>query len=145
MTPKMVGALMKKAREKLQKKSLRPQDLALLDAMIFRCRGPGMTKTSVSLTRLATLIGCCKQNVIGALRRLGLAGLLRKIKRRMKIPWMGGMASRQATNIYEFLPPATESAPQTVIREQSTPIPESVLEKALGRLRGLNEAVDFPQ
>lgn len=147
MTPAMVGALMKRARKLLQEKVIRRGDIATLDCMVFQCRGFGTRKTSISLRRLATLLGCCHDTVIEALRRLERAGFLRKDKRRVKVPWMGVMASRQATNVYEFLPP-TESTISTVIREQAslpTVVPgDSPLERAL---KGLGSAlsVDLPQ
>jgi hypothetical protein len=140
MTPMMVGDLMRKARKLLQTKAVTLRDIAILDTLLFRCRAPGTAKTSVSLTRLATLAGCCKDTVIAALQRLHVCGLIRKEHRRVKVDGLW----RQATNIYEFLAPARESTTPPAYREQASFIPDSPLEKALTRLRGLNYAVDLP-
>lgn len=147
MTPKSVGALMTRARQLLQTKQLSLRDVGIFDVMVFRCRTFGARFTSVSLRRLATLAGCCNDTVIAAIRRLEQAGILRKIKRRIRVRWALGIASRQATNEYEFLPPTTESTPSTVYREQASSTTvvrrESELERALERLR-LDQPVDLP-
>lgn len=143
----MVGALMKKAAGFLPKRELRPVDFTALHTLVFRCRAPGTSKTSISLRRLAKTMGVCKDTVIDAIGRLEGVGLIRKTKRRVRIKWGLGIASRQATNVYEFLPPTTGSIPSPVIGVQETSItvvdPESRLERALARLR-LDQPVDFP-
>lgn len=151
MTPKAVANFMRKARKLLQFFKLSQRDLAVLDCLVFRCRTYGARQTSIALRQLAKLAGCCKDTVIAALRNLEAAGLIRKQKHRVKVPWGLGLAWRQATNTYEFLAPATESTLSTAYRGQeslTTVVPSSALvDNALERLRKavLDHPVDFPQ
>ena len=135
MTPNQAGSLAKKARRLLREGALKTRDICLLDVLMWSCRAPGMRQTAASLRSLARLTRMCKESVIDGLARLIAGGLLRKDKRRVRVSWGLGVASRQATNRYEFLPPATESAPATVIRGIEIKPKQSGLEVALQRLR----------
>jgi hypothetical protein len=55
---------------------------------------------------------------VKAIAALCSLGVLRKEKRRVFVPWLGGLASRQATNLYVFLVASTGFSEEAVYRRQ---------------------------
>jgi hypothetical protein len=131
MTPSNAGALVRRARKLLRAGKLTHSQYVLLDCLVWSCRQPGSDRLSVSYTRLQQLAHQARDTVCRGLRRLGELGLLDRVRRRVRVVWGGGVASRQATNVY-ILRTATESDQRPVHRELQKK--EGALEQALGRL-----------
>lgn len=131
-TPKQAGAVMRRARKLLRAGEITHHQFALLDCLTWTCRPTGSDRTAVSYTRLQQLAGMARETVRNALRRFEDLGLLRRIKRRVRVLWGGALASRQATNIYVLLAPDTEFAPRPVLTGQGSK--KGLVDKALNRL-----------
>ncbi|MBS0986536.1 helix-turn-helix domain-containing protein [Acetobacter thailandicus] len=88
--------------------------------MIWKIRRHGARFIKASLTTLAEKSGLARSTVARVLPSLEKLGLFRKTKVRLILPWCGGMASRQGSNVYELADPAdlcvshTESDKKTV-------------------------------
>lgn len=134
MTPQQAGALMHRARKLLRRGQLTHRALAVLDCMVWSCRPRGGDRAAVSYTRLQKLVHISRETVSRAVRALEDLGLLRRHKRRARVIWGGSVASRQATTVYQFLPP-TESAHATVHKGQEIQLSKGVNHAltALGR------------
>lgn len=93
---------------------------ALAYALIWKIRRHGARFIKASLTTLAEKSGLARSTVARVLPSLEKLGLFRKTKIRFILPWCGGMASRQGSNVYELADPAdlcvshTESDKKTV-------------------------------
>jgi hypothetical protein len=141
MTPTQAGHLMKSARLAARAGNLTHAQFQLFDTMLWSCRAPGSPWCSASYTRLAKLAHMARSMVSGAIRRFEELGLLKRIKRRVRVAWGGVVASRQATNGYVFTPKPTESGDRPADRGQEiltlASMPEirkeSELEMALSR------------
>ena len=143
MTPRQAGLTMKAARKLLRRGKLKAYDMAVLDCLLWSCRTPGAAWATVSLANLSKLTSLCKESVVAALGRIQATGMMKKHKRRMKVKWALGWASRQMTNRYEFRPLSeffTESVPATVIGVIGIKKEQNMLDKVLDRLRGLTFA-----
>jgi hypothetical protein len=144
MTPTQAGAYAHRLRVLLRAGEITHHQYALADCLLWSCRRPGAAQTSVSYSRLSRLAHLARATVAAGLRRLEALGLLRKTKRRLRVRWALGVASRQATNLYELIvQPGTEFTPRPVLREQENPSlptvvtrpPDHPLEIALRRLQ----------
>lgn len=93
---------------------------ALADAMIWTLRRDGARCIKASLTKLAEKSGVSRAQVARLLPILEKLGLFRKTRVRFLMPWLGGIASRQGSSVYELADPAeicdsnTESHGETV-------------------------------
>ena len=87
--------------------------LALADAMIWTLRRDGARCIKASLSKLAEKSGMARATVARLLPVLEKLGLFRKTKVRFQIAWLGGMASRQGTSVYELVNPAEICGPHT--------------------------------
>jgi hypothetical protein len=130
MTPAQAGALMRRGRKLLRAGRLTPHQFTLLDCLVWSCRSPGSSRLTVSFTRMAKLAGQARATAIGGIATLERLGVLSRIKRRVRVVWGGGIASRQATNIYVLNPPDTEDAGQPALRGQEK------------KSRGIEDALD---
>lgn len=123
ISPHQAGAIATRGRKLLRRGLLTHRQAVLLDCLLWSCRRPGQGAVAVSLTVLSRLGHMSRETVVAGLRRLAALGLLRIVKRRVRIAWLGGAtASRQATSAYVLTPPAatasnTESAAATVKTE----------------------------
>lgn len=144
MNAKECGAVMKAARQALRRGHLTKSDFVLFESLMWSCRAPLARRARASLTELQKLTTSCRETIVAGINRLVAIGLLRKNKQRIRVAWGLGIASRQAKTIYEFIVPATESVPPTVIRERDSftavkpranPLPLA-LQGALDRLQG---------
>jgi hypothetical protein len=115
MTPTQAGALMRRARKLLRTGIITAKQFALLDCLVFSCRPTGADRCAVSFTRLAKLAHMARDTVRLGLASLERSGLLSRVKRRVRVVWGLGVASRQATNIYVL---STEAEERPVYREQ---------------------------
>jgi hypothetical protein len=139
LSPTQAAAIARTGRRLLQAGSITHHQLALLDALLWRCRKHGQAAACASYSGLQRLCHMARDTVWTGLQRLEQLGLIRKVKQRIRIGWV----SRQATSIYVF---STESGERTVYKE----IPEKVVEKpasavteaqrALARVRTAMEA-----
>ncbi len=139
MTPTLAGGLMRRARKLLRAGRLTHRQFLMLDCMVWSCRAPNSERLAVSYSRLCALARVSRSTVAAGIAALLDLGLLAKIKRRVRVIWGGGMASRQATNVYVLLL-RTESAERPVLKGQVKKS-SSGIEDALARLaRTLRES-----
>jgi hypothetical protein len=133
------GQIATRARQLLRRRLLTAHQYALLDTVLWAARRPGSATLIASLKVLARLAGQARSTVaegIGALERLGL---LQRVRRRVRVAWIGGgQASRQVANAYRLIVPDTESAAQPA-REQPSII--SVIEAPNETQRTAREAL----
>lgn len=132
MTPALSGALMKRARKLVRAGRLTAKQFVILDTLVWSCRAPGSDRLSVSYQRIMALAHASRDTVTGGISALERLGLLSRIRRRVRVLWGGGIASRQATNVYVLRPPRTESGQPTAYRGQEKK--EACIEDALARL-----------
>lgn len=134
MTPKMAGSVASRARKLLRCGKITRSSFVILDCILWSCRPPGSDRTAVSYSRLQKLACASRETVSKAISSLERYGLLRKIKRRVRVAWGTTVVSRQATNLYVLLPP-TESTQSTVYPGQVSNQASPAIERALGRLQ----------
>lgn len=158
--PQQASAAMNRIRDLVRDGAMPLAYAAIFDYLTFRARLHGRDRVHVSYSTMARNLHTSRRKLVEAVRAFEAAGLLRKIRHRVRVAWQGIMASRQGTNEYVFcrvLPPAAEFRPGPTIREGSkkkaqragpaalTPVPRTVgncLEAALaelGRTIGLAE------
>jgi hypothetical protein len=117
-----------------------PHQYSLLDTVLWAARKPGSATLIASLKVLARLAGQGRSTVAKSIAALERLGLLQRIRRRIRVAWLGaGQASRQVANLYRLMPPDTESAARSA-REQSSSI--SILETPIGVVRAAQEALE---
>ena len=117
MTPKMAGSVASRARKLLRCGKISRSSFVILDCLLWSCRPPGSDRTSVSYSRLQKLVCASRETVSKAIIALERCGIIRKIKRRVRVSWGTTVVSRQATNLYVLLP-TTESTQSTVYQGQ---------------------------
>jgi hypothetical protein len=133
------GQIAARARHLLQRRLLTPHQYALLDTVLWAARKPGSATLIASLKALARLAGQGRSTVAEGIGRLEELGLLQRIRRRVRVPWIGGgQASRQVANAYRLLPLDTESNRQPA-REQTLRI--SVIESPVGTAKAAQAAL----
>lgn len=77
--------------------------------MLWTARKPGSGVLTASLAVLARLAGQARSTAAEGVRRLEQLGLLQRIRRRVRVAWIGGAtASRQVANAYRL---TAEQAP----------------------------------
>jgi hypothetical protein len=124
LSPTQAAAIAKQGRQLLQAGELTHHQYSLLDALLWRCRKHGQAAACASYSGLARLTHMATDTVWRGLARLEQLGLIRKVKRRVRVAW----TSRQATSLYIFragtnakhvslLPPATDSGERSALRE----------------------------
>ena len=111
------GDLIRRGRKLLRRGLLTHRELVLLDTLLWSCRRPNSVDAVVSYTAIQNLAHLSRGVIARGLRRLGQLGLVQTIKRRLRVVWGGGVASRQATSAYRFAAPGTEFAGATVTQE----------------------------
>jgi hypothetical protein len=104
-----------RARKLLQSGDLTHHQFALLETLLWRCRKAGQAMACASYSSLQRLGHMARETVWAGLARLEELGLVRRVKQRVRVGWV----SRQATNCYVFLAPATEFASRTVFGENT--------------------------
>jgi len=114
LTSAEAGAIAKRARKLLRKGRLTAKQFVLLDCLLWSCRRNGEAAATVSYSALQRLAHMARETIAKGLRVLGDLGLLQAIKRRVRVVWGGGTASRQATSSYVLMAPTTESSAPTV-------------------------------
>lgn len=117
MTPTQAAALARRLRQLLRAGEITHAQHSLADALLWACRAPGSAMLSVSYSRLQRLAHVSRDTVARGIARLVELGVVRKTRRRVRLGW----ASRQVTNLYEMLAPATESDARTVYKGQESP------------------------
>jgi hypothetical protein len=121
LSPTQAATIARTGRRLLQAGQLTHHQLALLDALLWRCRRQGHAAACASYSGLQRLAHMARQTVCTGLARLEHLGLIRKVKQRVRVGWV----SRQATNLYVFVVGTTESNQCTPYRA----IPVKVVEK----------------
>lgn len=118
LTPAQASAIAKRGRKLLRKGLLTHRQYALLDCLLWSCRRPSTGAIVVSYTALQRLSRQARGTIAEGLRRLVELRLVTRIKRRIRIAWIGGgQASRQGANAYVLhLPADTEFNGGTVIQ-----------------------------
>jgi hypothetical protein len=106
LSPSQAGTIARRARKLLQDGQITHHQFALLETLLWRCRKAGQAVVCASYSSLQRLGHIARETVWAGLARLEELGLVQKVNRRVKIGWV----SRQATNTYLVLAPATESA-----------------------------------
>jgi DNA-binding MarR family transcriptional regulator len=133
------GQIAMRGRQLLRRRFLTPHQYALLDTVLWAARRPGSATLIASLQVLARLAGQARSTVAEGIRRLEELGLLQRIRRRVRVAWIGGgQASRQVANAYRLIVPDTESAARPA-REQPSII--SIIEATSEAQRAAREAL----
>ena len=100
------AATAKRGRKLLRRGELTHHQLVLLDCFLWSCRRPGTGAVVVSYTALQRLAHMARETVARGVAALERAGLLSRIKRRVRIAWhQGGVRVRQLANAYRLHPP----------------------------------------
>jgi DNA-binding transcriptional regulator YhcF (GntR family) len=82
--------------------------LRILEALLFRFHNVETGLCCPSYSALQDEIGCCRQTVSAALKRLKAAEIIVVTRRLVRKVVDGVRAARQASNLYAFCMPATE-------------------------------------
>jgi hypothetical protein len=124
LSPAQASDIARRGRRLLQAGEITHHQLALLDCLLWRCRKHGQAAACVSYSGLQRLCHMATDTVWRGLARLEQLGLIRRVKRRVRVAW----ATRQATSLYVFraetnaehvplLPAATDSDERSALRE----------------------------
>lgn len=133
------GQIATRARQLLRRGAITAHQYALLDTVLWAARRPGSATLIASLKVLARLAGQARSTVAEGIRRLEELGLVQRIRRRVRVAWIGGgQASRQVANAYRLIVPDTESAARPA-REQALII--SIVEAPSEAVRAAREAL----
>jgi hypothetical protein len=144
------GQIATQGRQLLRRGLLTPYQYALLDAMLWGARKPGSATLIASLKVLARLAGQGRSTVAEGIKALEGLGLLQRVRRRVRVAWIGGgQASRQIANAYRLLPPDTESgarpaiqqSPLITIREAPSAAVRAAAEALADRRRAFEEVM----
>ena len=107
LTPSETAGIAKRGRKLLRRGTLTHYQLVLLDCFLWCCRQPGSGAIVVSYTALQRLAHMARETVARGIQALERAGLLSRVKRRVRIAWhQGGVRVRQLVNAYLLHPPA---------------------------------------
>ena len=135
------GQLARQARQLLRRHLITPHQWALLDAMLWTARKPGSATFIAPMSMLARLVGIARCTVVEGIAALERLGLIQRIRRRVRMAWIGGaQASRQIANAYRLLVPITEAA-RPPAREEPVLI-LSVMEAPTGAIRAAQAALE---
>jgi hypothetical protein len=108
------GRIADHGRRLLRKGLITHREHALLEVLLWNCRGHGGSVARASYSRLEFLAHVCRETVARGLRRLEELGFIRKELTYLRVAWMLGTARRQGVSLYHFNEPATEFGDQTV-------------------------------
>jgi hypothetical protein len=136
MTPDAAIRMTKHGRRLLRRGLLAPHDYTVLDCLVWSCRKPGASMTSVTYKALAGLCGMCRERAMQAVARLVALGLVAKARTRRFVRWgvRGGLRrSIQGPNLYTLAAPHTEAV---------RPAADSVRVKSLPLTGGLKDALE---
>ena len=118
LSPKDAGAAMRRARAALAAGEISCHAIVVLDCLLWNAgRRHGCPSVRASLRWLARLTDSCRDTILKGIEELVRIGVLAKIRHRVLVAWGGSIASRQATNEYTILTPATESTTPTASPE----------------------------
>lgn len=117
MTPTQAAATARRLRVLLRAGKLTHHHYALADCMLWACRAPGADRLTASYSKLQALAHMARATIAAGIASLERLGILARIKRRVRVRWALGIASRQAANGYVFAVPTTEFSSQPVDRE----------------------------
>ena len=135
------GAIAQRVRLLRRQRLLTAHQAALADVLLWTARKPGSGLLAASLAVLARLAGQARSTATEGVRRLEELGLITRIRRRVRVAWIGGgQASRQIANAYRLLAPDTETAARPA-REQSLTI-ISVTSPPSGTMKAAVEALE---
>jgi hypothetical protein len=132
------GQLATQGRQLLRRGLLTPHQYVLWDTLLWGARKPGSATLSASLKALARLAGQGRNTVAEGIRKLEELGLLQRVRRRIRVAWLGGQASRQVANLYRLLPPDTESGARTANKQSPS---FTIMEVQSGAVRAAQEAL----
>jgi DNA-binding Lrp family transcriptional regulator len=134
------GDIATHARYLLRRRVITPFQHALLDVMLWGARKPGSATLIAPLKALARMAGQGRSAVAEGIKRLEELGLLQRIRRRVRVTWIGGgQASRQVANLYRLIVPHTESMRRTA-KEQ--PLIISILTAPTEAVKAAQEALE---
>jgi hypothetical protein len=138
LSPAQAGQIAQKARLYLRQGKLTHAQHSLLTVMLWGARKPGSATLAASLPILARLAGQARSTVVLGVDALERLGLLQRIKRRVRVAWMGVTASRQIANAYVLMALDTGSDSQPG-KEQPSVI--SILETPIGAARAAQKVL----
>jgi hypothetical protein len=139
LSPAQAGQLATRGRQLLRRRVITPHQYALLDAVLWAARKPGSATLLASMTVLARLAGQGRRTVARGLARLEELGLLARIRRRVRVPWGGSIASRVVANGYVLQPLATECQSGTASKQP--PLRISLMEAPIGAVMAAQQAL----
>jgi hypothetical protein len=137
------GAISKRLGKLLQSGTISHREFAIGQALLWRCRPSGKAVATISYSALQKLAQVSRKVVAAAVAKLQRLGLLRALKFRVRVPWLGSTASRQAVSSYVLLAPDTEFPAATIYREIEIKAPEREVREsqaALAEVRRRMEA-----
>jgi hypothetical protein len=143
LSPTQAADIARRGRRLLQDGSLTHHQFCLLETLLWRSRRHGQDAACASYSALQRLTHMARDTVWTGLARLEQLGLIRKVRRRVRVGW----ATRTATSIYVFAGGisrhygakfpllASESGDRTPLRE--IPKKEAPEKEALAAQRAL--------
>lgn len=138
MLPSTARRIAANARRLLTARLIHPADYAVLDALLWRVRRPGMWDCDPDYATLARLAGICRGRAIEAVRVLVSLGLITKTRRHALVRWgrnRAQVAARQLSNCYVFCAPSKESSPRPADSDSKLDSGSTGLERALSRFK----------
>ena len=107
MSGPQAGQLAWRIRKLHRRGDLTHADLALADTLLWSVRKSGSAVATASYSCLSRLARIARATVAAGLKRLESLGVLRRIKRRVRVVWgQGASASRQDTSEYVLQTPS---------------------------------------
>ena len=147
MTPAEAGAVAARGRKLLRLRKLTHAQLALLDALLWTCRGSGRATARVSYGQLQTAARMARATVAASLAALERLGLVQRTKHRvLAIGANGGRVWKQLTSSYLLLAEAvsreftgrTDSEPKDLLQVVED-VPARAVKSAQEALRRVAE------
>ena len=104
LTPADAGEIARRGRKLLRLGKITHRQYALLDALLWSCRGAGRATTRVSYGQLQQVAHLARSTVAGALRMLERLGLLQRQRHRiLAIGANGGRVWKQLVSSYRLV------------------------------------------
>ena len=132
------GQLATRVRLLRRQRRLTAHQAALADVLLWSARKPGSGLLTASLGTLARLAGQGRRTAVRAIARLVELGLVRRIRRRVRVAWGGSVASRQIANTY-ILVAADTGCQRGTGREEPSVI--SIAETPIAAVKAAQEAL----
>ena len=133
------GAIAMRGRQLLRRRMITSCQYALLDTVLWAARKPGSATLIASLATLARLAGQARSTVAEGVAALERLGLLQRVRRRVRVAWIGaGQASRQVANLYRLMPPDTGSDGRSASKQS---LILSMVEAPIATVRAAQEAL----